>query len=252
MSAPLWQAVTWDVARAGGLVAYLLLTLSVALGLALSLRWQRPRWPRLITNELHSFVTLLALVFTGVHGVAVWADPFTHFGWRDVLVPLATWYRPLWMAAGIVGLYLMLAVWVSTQLRPRISYTWRLLHTLIFAVYLLSTLHDLGGRDGHPAAAGPPALRGPGHRNQHTVAVITLLVFCHRKVILLSQCGHGHLVRWRWSDERLGGERGDSDMAVMMALPRGLGRTAGRMTRHGHTIRGPPASAAAIGPRRAH
>ena len=62
MSVQLWQAVTWDVARAGGLMAYLLLTLSVALGLALSLRWQRPRWPRLITNELHGFVTLLSLV----------------------------------------------------------------------------------------------------------------------------------------------------------------------------------------------
>jgi hypothetical protein len=36
-------------------------------------------------------------------------------------VPLATSYRLLWMAAGIVGLYLMLAVWASTQLRPRIG-----------------------------------------------------------------------------------------------------------------------------------
>jgi len=45
MSASTWSAVTWDVARAGGLMAYVLLTLSVALGLALSARWQRPRWP---------------------------------------------------------------------------------------------------------------------------------------------------------------------------------------------------------------
>ena len=49
-------------------------------------------------------------------------EPFTHVGWRDVLVPLATWSRPLWMATGIVGLHLMPAVWVSTQLRPRIGY----------------------------------------------------------------------------------------------------------------------------------
>src|SRR5207302_6991636 len=96
MSAQLWQAVTWDVARAGGLIAYLLLTLAVALGLALSLRWQRPRWPRLITNELHGFVTLLSLVFIGVHVLAVWVDPFMRFGWRDIVVPLATSYRPLW------------------------------------------------------------------------------------------------------------------------------------------------------------
>src|SRR5579859_7621019 len=107
MSASLWSQVTWDTARAGGVVAYVLLSLSVVLGLALSMRWQRPRWPRLITNELHSFMTLLSLVFIGVHVLAVWIDPFTHFGWRDVLIPFATSYRTAWMAAGIVGLYLM-------------------------------------------------------------------------------------------------------------------------------------------------
>lgn len=145
MTAQLWSQVVWDVARAGGFVAYVLLTLSVVLGLALSRRWQHPRWPRLVTNELHSYVTLLALVFTSLHTLAVWLDPFTRFAWRDVLVPLATWYRPLWMAAGIVGTYLLLAIWISSQVRPRLGYAWwRRLHTLTFAVYVLATVHGLG------------------------------------------------------------------------------------------------------------
>ncbi len=145
MSSGLWSAVTWDIARAGGMVAYVLLSLSVALGLALSMRWQRPRWPRLITNELHSFVTLLSLVFVGIHVLAVWLDPYMRFAWQDILIPLASSYRPLWMAAGIVGTYLMLAVWISTQLRSRIGYTWwRRLHVLTFFVYLFSTVHGLG------------------------------------------------------------------------------------------------------------
>src|SRR5579875_2698005 len=138
MSASTWSSVVWDVARAGGMLAYILLAFSVVLGLALSMRWQRPRWPRLITNDLHSFMTLLALIFIGVHVLAVWLDPFTRFGWRDIFIPFATWYRPVWMAAGIVATYLMLAVWISTQLRSRIGYAWwRRLHTLTFAVYLL-------------------------------------------------------------------------------------------------------------------
>ena len=153
MSAQLWQQVTWDVARAGGILAYLLLTVSVALGLALSMRWQRPRWPRLFTNELHGFVALLCLVFVAVHVLAVVLDPYTRFGWRDVLVPLATSYRPVWMALGIVGLYLLLAVWISTGLRARIGYAWwRKLHTGTFAIYLLATLHGLAtGTDTLPA-----------------------------------------------------------------------------------------------------
>ncbi len=144
MSAQVWQQVTWDVARASGMVAYILLTVAVALGLALSMRWQRPRWPRLFTNEMHSFVTLLSLVFIAVHVLAVGLDPYIRFGWRDIFVPLATSYRPVWMAAGIVGTYLMLAVWISTQLRAHISYAWwRRLHTLTFLVFVLSAIHGL-------------------------------------------------------------------------------------------------------------
>jgi hypothetical protein len=53
-------------------------------------------------------------------------------------------YRPLWMALGIVAGYLALAVWLSTELRPRIGYPWwRRLHGLAFAVYALATVHGL-------------------------------------------------------------------------------------------------------------
>jgi predicted ferric reductase len=139
-----WSQITWTAARAGGMTAYVLVTLGVALGLALSLRWQRPAWPRLITNELHRFVTLLSLVFITVHIAAVWVDPYLNFGWTDVFIPLAGHYRPIWTALGIVALYLVLAVWITTQLRSYIGYAWwRRLHGLAFAVYALSTIHGI-------------------------------------------------------------------------------------------------------------
>lgn len=139
-----WETLTWIVARAGGLTAYALLTLSVVLGLALSVRWQAARWPRLITNDLHRYLTLLSLVFIAVHGLAVWLDPFMRFGWSEVLLPLLSHYRPLWMALGIVAGYLGLALWISTELRPAIGYTWwRRLHGLAFAVYALATVHGI-------------------------------------------------------------------------------------------------------------
>jgi len=140
-----WNGVTWDVARAGGLASYALLTVAVSLGLVLRNRWQTTRWPRMITNELHGYVSLLALVFIAIHVIAVAVDPFTHFGLGAVLVPLATRYRPIWMSLGIVALYLLLAVWVSSKLRSKIGYrTWRSLHVLSFAVYAAATLHGLG------------------------------------------------------------------------------------------------------------
>ena len=139
------NAITWDTARAAGFVSYALLTTSVSLGLVLRNRWQSTRWPRLVTNELHGFVSLLALVFIAIHVLAVTVDPFTHFGLAAVLVPFATSYRTIWMSLGIVSLYLVLAVWLSSMLRRRIGHRlWRQIHILAFAVYGAATLHGLG------------------------------------------------------------------------------------------------------------
>jgi hypothetical protein len=139
-----WSAITWDMARAGGFTAFLLLTLSVALGLALSLQLQAPRWPRLINNELHNFVTVVTLVFIGVHVLAVWLDPFTQFGLDEILLPFASHYRPIWMGLGIVAMYLAIAIALSVYIRPRIGYAWwRRLHYLTFAVYALTLVHGI-------------------------------------------------------------------------------------------------------------
>lgn len=141
----IWEAVTWDIARAGGFTAYILLALAVIVGLALSTRLQSPsRWPRLINSELHNFLTLLGTIFLIVHVLAVWVDPFTRFGLNEILIPLASHYRPVWMALGIVALYLGLAIGISTLLRPRIGYSWwRRLHVLTLGIFLLATIHGI-------------------------------------------------------------------------------------------------------------
>ncbi|HVB23598.1 MAG TPA: hypothetical protein VNG51_16790 [Ktedonobacteraceae bacterium] len=140
----LWPSVTWDVARAGGFTAYILMMLSVAVGLALTMHWQSPKWPRLINSELHNFLALLGTVFIGIHVLAVWVDPFTRFGWAEVFLPFVSHYRPLWMAFGIIALYLGIAIGISTWLRPWIGYKlWRGLHVLTLLAFILVTIHGI-------------------------------------------------------------------------------------------------------------
>ena len=139
-----WSHVVWYTARASGYTALALLTLAVALGLLLSLRVGSPRWPRFLTNDLHEHVTLVALWFVGLHGVSVLVDPYMRFGWADVLVPLASPYRPPGMALGILGGYLWLAVWLSAKVRRQIGYTaWRRLHYATYGVYAFALLHTV-------------------------------------------------------------------------------------------------------------
>ena len=158
------HTLTWEVARVGGMLAYVLVTASVALGLLLSLKATSENWPRFITNELHRFVTLVALVFTGVHTLAVLLDPFTGFSLAEVFLPLTTHYRPLWIAMGIVSAYLLVAVWASEYVRKRVGYAWwRRFHYLAFAVFLLGTLHGLGtGSDSGNPGRSPCTRRAAG------------------------------------------------------------------------------------------
>ena len=146
MSSSLWSTVTWDVARAGGWTAYLLLTAAVVVGLLLSTQVQSAkRWPRLINSELHNFLSLLSTIFLGIHILAVWIDPYTKFGWRDILIPFVSTYHPFWMAMGIVALYSGIAIGISTLLRPYIGYAWwRKLHVLTLGIFIIAMVHGIG------------------------------------------------------------------------------------------------------------
>ena len=139
------HTLSWEIARVGGLLAYVMATASVALGILLSLKAHSSNWPRFITNELHRYITLLTLVFIGIHTVAVWLDPFTAFTPAEVFVPMATHYRPLWIAMGIVSAYLAAALWLSEYVRRWIGYAWwRRMHYLAFVVFVLGAVHGLG------------------------------------------------------------------------------------------------------------
>ncbi len=139
------HTLSWEVARVGGILAYALATASVVLGLLLSLKAHSTRWPRFITNELHRHLSLLSLVFIGLHSAAVWVDPFTGFNPAEVFLPMASHYRPLWIAFGIVAAYLSVAVWLSERVRRQVGYAWwHRFHMLTFVVFLLGTVHGLG------------------------------------------------------------------------------------------------------------
>jgi len=137
--------LAWTVARAGGFLAYGLLTASVVFGLVLSLGWRSKLWTRFVTTETHRFITLAGLVFIVVHGVALLLDPFIGFSPLEILVPGLSHYRPLYVAFGIVGAYLAIAIWASEYLRSRIGYRWwRRFHVLAFLAWALATVHGIG------------------------------------------------------------------------------------------------------------
>jgi methionine sulfoxide reductase heme-binding subunit len=135
----------WYLTRATGLVALVLLTASMALGLLSSVRYQRPAWPRFVTSGLHRNSTLLALAFTGIHIATTLADSYAPIRLQDVVIPFISAYRPLWLGLGTVAFDLMLALTITSLLRTRMSYrSWRLVHWASYLCWPVAVLHGLG------------------------------------------------------------------------------------------------------------
>jgi sulfoxide reductase heme-binding subunit YedZ len=137
----------WYVARAGGVVAYVLLSAVVALGLTMTGAKSLKRWPRFALEDVHRFGGLMVGAFLVLHIGAVAIDSYLPFSLASLVVPLTASYRPIWTALGIVAAELLLALAVANHYyrARRLSHqVWRRLHYLNFAVWSFATLHGLG------------------------------------------------------------------------------------------------------------
>jgi sulfoxide reductase heme-binding subunit YedZ len=135
--------VAWIVARAAGLVAFALLTLSVWLGLAMSTRILGPRRQKGLF-AWHRTLVSTGLSMLALHAGALLFDPVLHFGAGSVLIPFAAHWRPGAVAAGIVAGWLSLALAASFRLRKLIGQRgWRRFHYASFAAFGLALAHAL-------------------------------------------------------------------------------------------------------------
>jgi methionine sulfoxide reductase heme-binding subunit len=141
-STPLWD---WYLMRGSGLVALLLLSITVALGAVGVTRWSSSGWPRAVTAALHRNVPLLALVFLAVHITTAIVDTWVGVSWVGVVVPFTSTYRPLWVGLGAVAFDLLVAVAVTSLLRHHIGYrSWRVVHWGTWLLWPVALAHGVG------------------------------------------------------------------------------------------------------------
>jgi DMSO/TMAO reductase YedYZ heme-binding membrane subunit len=135
--------IAWLIARAAGLVAFGLLTLSVWLGLAMSTRLLGSKRQKSLLG-LHRTLAWTGLSMIALHMGAVLFDPVLHFGLAAALVPFAAPWKTGAIAAGVIAGWLSLALASSFRLRKWIGQKgWRRLHYASFAAFALSLGHAL-------------------------------------------------------------------------------------------------------------
>jgi methionine sulfoxide reductase heme-binding subunit len=135
----------WYASRATGVVALVLLTAVVLLGIMVKRRGRLPGLPRFATTGLHRSLALLTVAFIAVHVVTAILDPYVTIGIAAAVIPFTSPYKPLWLGLGAVSMDVMAALIVTSLARARIGRrTWRAVHWLAYACWPLAMAHSIG------------------------------------------------------------------------------------------------------------
>ena len=134
--------VWWYVARASGIIAWLLLTASVIWGVLLSTHAfatrRRPAW----LLDLHRWLGGLTIAFVAAHLAALVADSYAHFGIADLAIPYASSWRPGAVALGVIAMWLLVAVEMTSLAVRRVPRkVWRGVHLTSYLAFWLASLH---------------------------------------------------------------------------------------------------------------
>jgi methionine sulfoxide reductase heme-binding subunit len=138
----------WYASRATGVVALLLLTGVMVLGMLVNRQGRLPGLPRFAVTGLHRNLSLLAVVFVAIHVLTAVADGYVDIPIFSAVVPFTSPYERLWLGLGTVSFDLTIAVIVTSLLRRHLSRrAWRVVHLLSYLCWPVAWLHSVFASD---------------------------------------------------------------------------------------------------------
>lgn len=167
------QHLWWLASRSSGIVALMMLTAAMLLGLMLGGKISQrlpKRFARLLGAEsrivakAHERLSIAALIATGVHGVTLLGDAYIHPTLAQIAIPFTIEYRPVATGVGIIAGYIAAALGLSFYVRKSIGIqTWRKLHRFTIVAYAMAVVHTItAGTDGTSPWLRTPVLASAG------------------------------------------------------------------------------------------
>jgi DMSO/TMAO reductase YedYZ heme-binding membrane subunit len=134
----------WYASRATGVVALLLLTAVMLLGILVTRQKQLPGLPRFAVSGLHRNVSLLATAFVAIHVLTAIMDGYVTIPLTAAVVPLTSPYERFWLGVGAVSFDLMLASVITSLLRRHLSRkAWRGVHLTAYLCWPIAWFHSV-------------------------------------------------------------------------------------------------------------
>ena len=139
----------WYLMRSAGLTAWFFLMLTLMWGTIASGRLLSGARARRWVVDLHPYLGSIGLAALALHVFAAVADGYIGLSWLNVVVPFTAGWRPLGIAAGVVSLWLLMTVEVTSFLRRQLGKrAWHRIHLTSYAMAWFVVLHAiLNGTD---------------------------------------------------------------------------------------------------------
>ena len=135
----------WYASRATGIVALLLLTAVLVLGIMVNRQGRLPGLPRFAVTSLHRNLSLLSVAFIAVHVITAVLDTYVSIPIAAGVIPFTSGYERLWLGLGAISLDLMIAMIVTSLLRGRLNrVVWRAIHLLAYLSWPVAFAHSIG------------------------------------------------------------------------------------------------------------
>ena len=135
----------WLASRASGIVALVLLTASVTLGLTMGGKLARRPGAGRTLLAIHEQTAVTALVAVAIHGLTLLGDSWLNPGPGGIALPFTMAYRPLWTGFGIIAGWLAAVLGLTFYARRWIgARLWRRAHRLTVVAFGLAVAHTIG------------------------------------------------------------------------------------------------------------
>ena len=134
----------WYFSRATGMVALVLLTAIIVLGVLGPLRVSTELWPRFAIRTVHRDLSLLALLVIAIHVVTIVADSYVKVPLSAAVLPWGSSLLAVLDGLGALAFDLMIALVVTSLLRSRLGFrTWRFIHWSAYVSWPLAVAHGI-------------------------------------------------------------------------------------------------------------
>lgn len=131
----------WEITRVLGILSYLIIFAGLTLGMLYSYPFMKGKRKAQV-YRWHTYLTNGGTAVALAHAAVLIISTYAPYRWVDLLIPFASAQYPIGNGIGILALYGMLLLLLTSDYRNKISkHVWLTIHLLAYPIFVGAAVH---------------------------------------------------------------------------------------------------------------